>query len=249
MSRRRGILTVLACMLLCLLGYCRPDASPTPRAAETAREAADSLRRARIDSIASDSLTRYSSLTEADFRQVADELGIEVAAMKAVVEIEAGKKMTGFWAPGVPVANFDLSMYNQAKRKVKTVRKAPASEKIPAGLTGAYARKEYGLLVKYRKINLDAANMGTFWGMFQIGGFNYRLCGCETVDEMVRLMSYSELEQLELFATFIVNTGMIKHLRRKDWAGFARQYNGARYASRGYHTRMARAYARYKNQQ
>ncbi len=245
MSARRGILTLLACILLCMLGYCRPDPAPSAGVSAAAKAAAPT-KKVRVDSIASDSLTRYTSLSEADFKKVAEELGIEVAAMKAVVEIEAGKKMEGFWAPGVPVANFDLTMYNQYRRKVKTVRKAPASEKIPAGLTGAYARKEWGLLVKYRKINLDAANMGTFWGMFQIGGFNYKLCGCESIDEMVRLMSFSELEQLELFASFVVNTGMIKALREKNWTSFARQYNGAGYAKRGYHTRMAAAYARYK---
>ena len=90
--------------------------------------------------------------------------------------------------------------------------------------------------------------MGTFWGMFQIGGFNYKLCGCDSVDEMVRLMSYSELEQLELFATFITNTGMLPDLKAKNWAAFARKYNGASYARRGYHTKMANAYARFKKE-
>ena len=88
--------------------------------------------------------------------------------------------------------------------------------------------------------------MGTFWGMFQIGGFNYKLCGCESVDEFVRLMSYSELEQLELFAAFLRNTGYVKDLRAKSWAAFARKYNGPSYAKRGYHTKMANAYAKFK---
>lgn len=241
MRLRKFILATLACSSLCTLALCRQS---QPDQAD-----ADTLRAPMVDSLAADSASRYKTLTEADFKKVADELGIEVAAMKAVVEIEAGKKMEGFWAPGVPVANFDMSMYRKAVRKVKAVRKAPASERVPAALTGSYARKEWGLIVKYRKINMDAANMGTFWGMFQIGGFNYRLCGCKDVDEMVRLMSYSELEQLELFAAFTINTGMVTALREKDWARFARQYNGASYARRGYHTRMAKAYAKYKNQQ
>lgn len=84
--------------------------------------------------------------------------------------------------------------------------------------------------------------------MFQIGGFNYKLCGCESVQEMVELMSKSELEQLELFAAFIRNAGMLQALRDKNWAAFARKYNGASYARRGYHTRMANAYAKFKKQ-
>ncbi len=45
------------------------------------------------------------------------------------------------------------------------------------------------------------------------------------------------------------NTGLLKHLRSKNWAAFARLYNGPAYASRGYHTRMATAYKKYKKQQ
>ena len=90
--------------------------------------------------------------------------------------------------------------------------------------------------------------MGTFWGMFQIGGFNYKICGCESVDEFVDLMSQSEFAQLELFARLIVNTGMIKDLKAKNWAGFAHRYNGPSYKRRGYHTKMAAAYQKFKNQ-
>ena len=48
----------------------------------------------RVDSVpASDESTRYSGLTDADFRLVAEELGVEIASIKAVVEIEAGKQI------------------------------------------------------------------------------------------------------------------------------------------------------------
>ena len=58
---------------------------------------------------------RFSSLTEEDYRQVAEELGVEVAAIKAVVDIEAGPQHKGFWQPGKPLINFDLSMYRCRK--------------------------------------------------------------------------------------------------------------------------------------
>ena len=201
--------------------------------------------RVRVDTVpATDSLSRYTGLTDADFESVAGELDVEVAAIKAVVLIEAGKQMKGFWAPGVPVVNFDRSMYNSHRHKAVN-KKGDKNAKVPAGLTG-YALKEWTQLTNARRQNEDGANMGTFWGMFQIGGFNYKLCGCETVGEFVKLMSESELEQLELFAAFITNTGMLPDLKAKNWAAFARKYNGASYARRGYHTRMANAYAKFK---
>lgn len=222
-------------------------ADPMMSKSALAESAKETFMHVRVDSISPiDEATRYSGLTDNDFRIVAEELGVEIAAIKAVVSIEAGNQMKGFWAPGIPVINFDRSMYN--KFRSKAANKAGAKgEQVPAGLTG-YARSEWAQLINARKVNADGANMGTFWGMFQIGGFNYKLCGCSSVNEFVRLMSYSELEQLELFAAFITNAGMVEYLRTKNWAAFARKYNGPSYARRGYHTKMANAYRKFKSQ-
>lgn len=215
---------------------CAGSLRPASTAHKEKTAAADTLPKA-------DSLSRYSGLSEEDFRIVARQLQVEVAAIKAVVEIEAGKQMKGFYAPGVPVVNFDRTMFNRFRAKA-TGGKADKSSKVPPGLKG-YALQEWTQLANARKINNAAADMGTFWGMFQIGGFNYKFCGCQTIDEFVKRMSESELEQLELFAAFITKGNMVSDLRSKNWAGFARKYNGAGYAKRGYHTRMAAAYAKY----
>ena len=196
-----------------------------------------------VDSVGDDSSERYLHLTESDFRLVAEELNVEVAAIKAVVEIEAGKAMKGFWAPGIPVINFDRTMYLKYRSKANS-KEGASGEVVPEGLSG-YALKEWTELINARKNNAQGANLGTFWGMFQIGGFNYKLCGCESVDEFVKRMAFSELEQLQLFALFITNTGMVESLRKKDWSAFARRYNGPSYAKRGYHTKMAKAYKKY----
>lgn len=201
--------------------------------------------RVRQDSVPeADIASRYSGLTEEDFRIVAEEIDVEPAAIKAVVSIEAGSQMKGFWAPGVPVINFDPSMYARFRTRAKD-KSGQKDATVPPGLSG-YAHKEWTQLVNARRVNSQGADMGTFWGMFQIGGFNYRQCGCESIEEFVELMSYSELEQLELFVAFITNGGMLGDLRARNWAGFARKYNGPGYARRGYHTRMAAAYKRFK---
>lgn len=203
-------------------------------------------RQVRVDSVPEvDESTRYSKLSDEDFRIVAEELGVEVAAIKAVVSIEAGANMKGFWAPGVPVINFDRTMYNRFRSKAKD-KSGAKGEKVPAGLTG-YALREWTLLINARKVNAQGANMGTFWGMFQIGGFNWKICGCSSLEDFISRMSYSEREQLELFASFLKSTGFVRYLREKNWSAFARRYNGSSYASRRYHTRLAAAYKRHKN--
>lgn len=194
----------------------------------------------------------YGPLTDKDFAEVAEELGVEIAAVKAVVEIEAGRTHQGFWENGKPLINFDLGTFrNMARRRGINISKYTKSHPT------LFARpniKRYGSqqgavqarLNSAMAIDSIAAIEGTFWGMFQIGGFNWRQCGTQSPREFYRLVSRSERDQLELFAEFVTRTGLLPHLKSKNWTAFARGYNGPGYAARGYHTRMAKAYAKYK---
>lgn len=191
------------------------------------------------------------NLSEKDYIEVAKRLGVEVAAIKAVVDIEAGASHQGFWTEGKPLINFDLSMFQ--KRAAKHGVNLNRYRKSHAVIFNKPNTAKYGSQQAAQQARLDAAMTidpvsaieGTFWGMFQIGGFNYKLCGARSHEEFVKKMSKSERSQLDMFAEFIINSGMLKSLQDKDWAAFARKYNGASYASRGYHTRLANAYARH----
>lgn len=195
---------------------------------------------------------RHGRLTEKDFREVAAELGVEVAAIKAVVEIEAGRTHQGFWAEGRPLINFDLGVYRaRAAKRGVNLRKAAALHSV---IFNRPNTARYGSQQAAQQARLDAAMSldsisaieGTFWGMFQIGGFNWQRCGTRSHADFVRLMSRSERDQLELFANFIRKAGLLPALQKKDWRTFARGYNGPGYAARGYHTRLASSYAKHK---
>ncbi len=241
---KRVLTSVTAAVLIVvgvILMIARSETSEARTSTVSSKERTDSLRHKEKEE------ARYERLTDADFERVARELDVETAAIKAVVSIEAGSAMKGFWAPGVPVINFDPTMYRRYASKAKN-KAGAKGETVPASLTG-HARSEWSQLINARKTNAEGANLGTFWGMFQIGGFNYARCDCKSVDEMVRRMSNSELDQLELFAAFIRNSGYVRFMRAKDWASFARKYNGPGYARRGYHTKMASAYSKFKAQE
>ncbi|MDE6331734.1 MAG: N-acetylmuramidase family protein, partial [Muribaculaceae bacterium] len=182
---------------------------------------------------------RQGRLTERDYEEVAGELGVEVASIKAVVEIEAGKAHQGFWSEGKPVINFDLAVFRRmARRNNVSLGKYSRSHKVVFARPDA---KRYGSQQAAQQARLDAAMeidsltaiQGTFWGMFQIGGFNWKKCGAASPEEFVRLMSRSERDQLELFAEFIVNSGLLPALKSRNWSKFAYGYNGPGYASRG----------------
>ena len=190
-------------------------------------------------------------LTEQDYKEVAEALGVEVAAMKAVVEIEAGREHKGFWAKGKPIINFDLSVYRQmaARHKLNLSKYSkshplifnrPDTRRFGSQQAAVQARLDQAM-----SIDSVTAIEGTFWGMFQLGGFNWKLCGLSSPQEFVELMSRSERDQLDLFAIFIQKSGLLPALKAKNWSSFARGYNGTNYAARGYHTKLASAYAKY----
>ncbi|MEG0701882.1 MAG: N-acetylmuramidase family protein [Muribaculaceae bacterium] len=194
---------------------------------------------------------RYSRLTDDDYAKVAAELDIDVATIKAVSDIEAGKTHNGFATPGVPIINFDVTVFrgflrkagiNAAKYKKSN---STAFSRVNTAKYGSYAKAQYARLESAREINADIANKSTFWGMFQIGGFNWKKCGTSSIDEYVTLVSQSEAMQLELFARFLENSGMVKYLKTKNWRAFAKAYNGTSAIARGYHKRLASAYAKY----
>lgn len=198
---------------------------------------------------------RYSRLTEADYEAVAEELGVEVAAIKAVVDIEAGVEHKGFWKPGKPIVNFSVKMYRKlAPRRGISLKKV--QKRHPELFEKPNVKKYGSSQAAYRacievaaRIDSVSAYESTFWGMFQIGGFNWQKCEASGLGEFVELMSRSERDQLELFARFIKNSGMLQDLKKKDWLRFALKYNGSEARSRGYHKRLAAAYRRHKSKE
>lgn len=192
-------------------------------------------------------------LTARDFEEIAEILDVEAAAIRAVVDVETGHTRSGFHEEGQPLVNFDLAVFRRALAR-RGVNVAAAQREHPAVFRspqisryGSQQAAEYALLEEAMAIDTIAAIESTFWGMFQVGGFNWKLSGASSRQDFVERMGRSEYDQLLLFANFIRNTGMVRYLKTLNWAGFARQYNGAAYASRGYHTKMASAYRRYKN--
>jgi N-acetylmuramidase len=88
--------------------------------------------------------------------------------------------------------------------------------------------------------------MAPSWGKFQILGSNHKACGHATVQSFVKAMTTSEREHLRAFATFVAaNPAMLTALRQKDWAGFAKRYNGPDYAKFNYDQKMRDAYRKF----
>ena len=198
------------------------------------------------------SLPNFStSLTEPDMQAAADSLGIELAVIKAVIEVEAGQSHCGIIAPGIPLVVFQRSAFLKKAEKNNADLKSAKNrhpELFSATPNRSLSRslRHYSLLKQAMDIDYNAAVESTFWGMFQIGGFNWKRCGASSPEEFAFRMSLTEKEQLRYFTKFIQRGDMLQSLRDKNWARFAAVYNGPAYRRHNYHVRLAEAYKKHK---
>lgn len=181
--------------------------------------------------------------TDAGLRAAADEIGCDEAVLRAVVSIEAGGN--GFDSQGRPKALFEPHIFYQLLSQDKRQTAVTAGLAYRRWGTRPYPKESYSRIVAACKIDEECALQATSWGLPQILGRNYRSVGYRSAREMVRAFLEGEDVQLRAMARFIVFSKLDLALRRKDWATFAKGYNGPSYKTHGYHTKLAKAYAHF----
>lgn len=185
-------------------------------------------------------------LTEDDFYNAAEEIGCEVAAIKAVCEVEAPRG--GFRNDGSIVTLFEGHIFSKFTKGVyddmyPDISYRKWTTKFYGGPT-----TEFNRLNKAIQLNVTAALMSASWGRFQIMGFNHALCGFSTVDEFVRAMKMGESPQLLAFVEYVKQVRLDDELCDKRWADFARGYNGPAYQKNSYDIKLMKAYLKYASQ-
>lgn len=191
-------------------------------------------------------------LTDARIAEIARENGIHPAALLAVKLIESGTK-SGFLDSGKPQILFEGHVfYKYLKANVKSLDMNKLCAQYPNIVYPKWDRlkyfggeKEWTRLEQARKINLKYANYAASWGMFQVMGFNYKTCGCKSIDEFVEKMCTSQEQQLLLTLNFLKNSNLIVPLQKRQWATFAKGYNGPGFAQNKYHIKLQAAYNNY----
>jgi hypothetical protein len=179
------------------------------------------------------------SITAAALQRAADRLGVAVACVRAVVAVES--RGEGFLGDGRPKILFERHKFSKF-----TGGKFDATHgDISSSAAGGYRGGELEYQRLYRALQLDgeAAVRSASWGAFQIMGFNWEACGEKSLYGFLLAMHDSEDAQLALFVEFVLSQGLAPALRKRDWAMFARGYNGADYARNQYDKKLAAAYA------
>lgn len=190
------------------------------------------------------------SLSLSDYQRCSSLLGVPVAAIKAVQEVETAGR-GGFLDKDRPVILFEGHIFWDRLQK----HGLDPNDYVTSNGDILYKKwtkahylggtKEYYRLERAEKIHHLAALESASWGMFQIMGFNYSACDCRGVEEFVNEMSQSEGRQLDLFCQFIKHNGWDKYLRNLEWAEFAKRYNGPGYRENKYDEKLEKAFKKH----
>lgn len=179
-----------------------------------------------------------------NFDRAAQDLGVEVAVVKAVTEVES--RGSGFLPSGEPKILFERHwMYKLLVKKGITPTISDVCNPKAGGYRGGAA--EHQRLAKAVLIDRECALQSASWGMFQIMGFHWKTLGYRSLQEFINAQYKSEDSQLDTFVRFIkASPSILEAMQLKDWKRFARLYNGPDYAKNNYDKKLSDAYNKYK---
>lgn len=185
-------------------------------------------------------------ISQEAYQRVADRLGVSVAAVQAVSDVEssgvASWTIDGEQRPPIRLeahwfGKLTDYRYNDSHPSISCTNWTPGLAATSAA--GAWAQFEQA-----KGLDPAAAIQATSWGAFQIMGFHYARLKYATPDDFVAAMSTAD-GQLEAFARFIEADPALKAaLSIGAWLDFERRYNGGGFNG-AYAAKIAAAFERH----
>lgn len=171
-------------------------------------------------------------------KTVAQTLTINENVLKAILRVESAGP--GFSA-GKLLISFEPIFFSEATGGRYDASHPAISNQNRAPLAGNQAARWAKLNEAYA-LDPSAALGATSWGAFQLPGRYYASAGYPNVYEFVLDMSKSEARQLAAFQSYITRASLVDELQRRDWAGFAGEFEGGPGVAT-YATALANAFA------
>lgn len=191
-------------------------------------------------------------LSGQNLSMAADRLGVPIAAMMAVNEVESAG--AGFLLDGRPKILYERHVAYRllgetgmdiAEADALAVRYPNLINPARGGYAGGPA--EWSRLTQAKRITPPAiAYAACSWGQYQIMGYHWQRLGYASIDAFVAAMKSGEAAHLDAFVRYIeADPALLKAIKAKKWADVARLYNGPAYKENLYDIKLARAYDRY----
>ena len=183
-------------------------------------------------------------------RAEAARLKVEPAALMGVAELESGLVFfVAINGKNEPLIRFEGHYFDRrlkgaardAARRAGLADPTAGAVKNPASQAARYA-----MLTRAFEFGAAEAIESCSWGFGQVMGAHWKMLGYSSADELMnRARAGGVVGQLELMTRYIEKAGLVGALQRRDWAAFARGYNGPAYRKNRYDTKLAAAYGRY----
>lgn len=191
-----------------------------------------------------------TSHTVQEIGRIAREAGIDPAALLAVAEVETGLRAhTEIGGRREPLIRFEGHYFDRlltGERQALARRLGLASPRAGAVANPASQAERWRMLERAAGIDRKAALESASWGLGQVMGAHWAWLGYAGVEALVAEVRSGAAGQARLMALYIVKAGLAEALRARDWAAFARGYNGPGYRASRYDEKIAAAFARHE---
>lgn len=181
---------------------------------------------------------------------LAAKMRVEPAALLAVAEVEsAGKAFDTVDGKQMPLIRWEGHYFYRLlpQSLKKTALTKGLAHPNAGGVPNPKSQQaRYNLLERAKQIDEVAALSSCSWGLGQVMGAHWSWLEYPSVQSLVEEACSGIVGQVQLMSKFIEHSKLIDELQDRDWAGFARQYNGPSYKKMSYDTKMAAAYTRHK---
>ena len=186
-------------------------------------------------------------ITEDDYKKAAEYLGCDIAAVKAIKEVESGK--SPFLKSGFPTLLFEAHIFYKQLGPTLSSKYQVSHSNIISKTWNKNLYKggenEVSRLREAWEISPKSASASASYGAFQICGFNYSMCGYNSSMEFLGNIWLGEKEQLDSFVKFIKSSGIAPYLKNHNWEEVAKRYNGPGYKSNSYDKKLAYSWSKY----
>jgi hypothetical protein len=191
----------------------------------------------------------FARETAEEIGKVAEEFGIEPAALLAVAAVEsAGNVFAVIEGRQEPLIRFEGHYFD--RRLSGAALERARAEGLASPQAGAVRNPgsqaaRWRLLERAAAVSHQAAYESVSWGLGQVMGAHWAWLGFGDVDALVAEAREGASGQARLMARFIEKSELAEALRKHDWEKFAHGYNGPGFRKNAYHTKLAAAYRRY----
>jgi len=180
-------------------------------------------------------------ITKEDVARMATRLRVSPAHVWTIYDVEAAGDP---FINGMPTILLEPHIFSRlTKHRFDRTHPQISSRRWNKALYGRTQAQRYQQMLDAVALDVNAGFSAASYGGFQVLGQNWRDLGYKSAWDFAYQQSLSVPEQLESFIEFVEKNGLADKLRRNDWRGFARGYNGPAFAQNKYDVKLAQRFA------